>query len=251
MNSNTKEKKTKQKTISGKKVGSRTVIGIICILVALVVCFGIAPLINNRDSVLTDIVRVKQGISEGSIITANDVELVSVGAYNLPDNVIKKTDEVVGKYATCDIHPGEYILPANVSVDLNNPGSMLDSLDGKQKAMSITISSFAQGLSGKLMTGDIISVVVYSQKDGFAMTPDELQYVKVITTTTSAGIDKADVTDTAQPSTVTLLVNQEQAELLAQYEKAASMHFVLEYRGDAATAQKYLDIQNQVFGGGN
>ena len=47
--------------------------------------------------------------------------------------------------------------------------------------------------------------------------------------------------------TVTLLVNQEQAELLAQYEKAASMHFALEYRGDAATAQKYLQRQNEYF----
>ena len=36
-------------------------------------------------------------------------------------------------------------------------------------------------------------------------------------------------------------------ELLAQYEKSASMHFALEYRGDAATAQKYLDRQNEYF----
>ena len=113
--------------------------------------------------------------------------------------------------------------------------------------MSLTIGSFAQGLSGKLETGDIISVIVYSQKDGFAFTPGELQYVKVITATTSSGVDKADRTDNTQLVTVTLLVNQAQAELLAQYEKAASMHFALEYRGDAATAQKYLQRQNEYF----
>ena len=38
-----------------------------------------------------------------------------------------------------------------------------------------------------------------------------------------------------------------QAEQLAYYEKTASMHFALEYRGDRATAQKYLDAQAQYF----
>ena len=60
-------------------------------------------------------------------------------------------------------------------------------------------------------------------------------------------IDKEELTDNSQPVTVTLLVNQRQAELLAEYEKTSSMHFTLEYRGDAATAQRYLDIQNQYF----
>ena len=88
---------------------------------------------------------------------------------------------------------------------------------------------------------------MYSSKDGFAFTPPELQYVKVITSTTSQGVDKADISDGTQPVTVTLLVNQAQAELLAQYEKAASMHFALEYRGSMETAQKYLDVQNEYF----
>lgn len=63
------------------------------------------------------------------------------------------------------------------------------------------------------------------------------------------GVDKADIEDTSQPVTVTLLVNAEQAEVLAYYEMHGDMHIVLEYRGDAETAQKYLDAQNKVFGG--
>lgn len=69
----------------------------------------------------------------------------------------------------------------------------------------------------------------------------------MVTSTTSKGLDKAEVTDNTQPVTVTLVVNQTQAELLAQYEKTASMHFTLEYRGDAATAQQYLDEQAAYF----
>ena len=80
-------------------------------------------------------------------------------------------------------------------------------------------------------------------------TPTELTYVKVITTTTSNGIDKENIEDTSQPVTVTLLVNAKQAEVLAYYEQHGDMHIVLEYRGDAETAEKYLDAQNKVFGG--
>ena len=72
----------------------------------------------------------------------------------------------------------------------------------------------------------------------------------MITSTTSQGIDKADVIDHAQPATVTLLVNKAQAELLAQYEKSASMHFALEYRGDPEIANQYLEAQNQYFSEG-
>ncbi len=75
------------------------------------------------------------------------------------------------------------------------------------------------------------------------------RYVKVITTTTSSGVDKEDIEDTSQPVTVTLLTNKEQAETLAFYEKTGDMHIILEYRGDKETAQQYLDAQNKVFGG--
>lgn len=200
-------KTVKPKVSTGKKIGNRTVIGMVCILVAFAVCFGVAPLVNGVSDAQTEIVRVVQTITKGSQITDGDVEVVRVGAYNLPSSVFKTKEDVVGKYATGDLYPGEYLLPANLTTDVGTAADILESLGGTQKALSLTIGSFAQGLSGKLETGDIISVIVYSQKDAFAYTPPELQYVKVITSTTSTGVDKADVTDTTQPVTVTLLVN--------------------------------------------
>lgn len=246
---NKNNKPVKPKSVSVKKIGNRTVIGMVCILIAFAVCFGVAPLVNRVSDSQTEIVRVVQTVTKGSLVTEEDIEVVRVGAYNLPESVLKAKEDVVGKYATGDLYPGEYLLPANLTADVGSATDILESLGGQQKALSLTIGSFAQGLSGKLETGDIISVIVYSAKDAFAYTPPELQYVKVITSTTSAGVDKADVTDTTQPVTVTLLVNQEQAELLAQYEKTASMHFALEYRGESEIAQKYLDRQNEYFNG--
>ena len=230
-----------------KKIGNRTVIGIVCILAAFAVCFGVAPLVNRVAEEQVEIVRMRNTLLKGTCIAENDIEVVKVGAFNLPKDVIRDKNEVIGKYTTGDMYKGEYILPERLTSDINTATDILGSLDGDKKAISISIGSFALGLSGKLETGDIISVIVYDAKEKTTFTPPELSYLRVITSTTSGGIDKADITDSSQPVTVTLLVNQKQAELLAEYEKTASMHFTLEYRGDLAKAQQYLDMQEQYF----
>ncbi len=237
----------KMKSIGAKAIGNRTVIGIICIIAALAICFGVAPIVNKVSDGKTAIVRVKETIPQGSMVAESMIEVVQVGSHNLPKTVLTKKEDVVGKYVTVDMYEGDYFLPNKITADMDTAEDLLGGLTGDQKVISVTIGSFAQGLSGKLETGDIISAIVYSPQDGFAFTPDELRFIKVVTSTTSKGLDKAEVTDNTQPVTVTLVVNQTQAELLAQYEKTASMHFTLEYRGDAVTAQQYLDEQAAYF----
>lgn len=238
-----------KKTTHSHSLGNRTVIGIICIVVALAICFGIAPLVNRLSDGKTEIVRLVKDVPAGATITESDIEVVEVGSYNLPQDVITDKTQVVGKCALVGLTVGDHLLPSKLGDVLNEANSMLTSLDGDHKAISVTIGSYALGFSGKLESGDIVGILVYDEAENRTFTPKELTYVKVITTTTSSGIDKADITDTSQPVTVTFYVNSEQAELLALYEKTAEMHIVLEYRGDTQTAQKYLDAQNKVFGG--
>lgn len=238
-----------KKTTHSHSLGNRTVIGIICIVVALAICFGIAPLVNRLSDGKTEIVRLVKDVPAGATITEADIEVVEVGSYNLPQGIITDKASVIGKCALVGLTVGDHLLPSKLGDVLNDANSMLTSLDSDHKAISVTIGSYALGFSGKLESGDIIGILVYDEEENRTFTPKELTYVKVITTTTSSGVDKADITDTSQPVTVTFYVNSEQAELLALYEKTAEMHIVLEYRGDMQTAQKYLDAQNKVFGG--
>lgn len=231
------------KSIGSRALGNRTIIGIICIVAALAICFGIAPMVNKLRDGKAMVVRVSTAIEKGAMITDANIEVVEVGSFNLPGNVVKSKDAVIGKFAVCDMYPGDYIFADKVSGKTESAGSLLESLKGSQKAISVSIGSFALGLSGKLDTGDIVSAVIYDSTENRCFTPPELQYVKVITSTTAQGVDKSDIADSAQPVTVTLLVDKTQAELLAFYEKTGSIHFVLEFRGDAAEAQKYLDAQ--------
>ena len=227
---------------------NRTVIGVLCILLALIICFGITPIFSRSASEKTEIVRVTKDIKEGNEITAEMVQTVEVGAYNLPQNLMTDKKEVVGKYATADLAAGDYILSSKLSAVPAAENAYLYNLDGKKQAISVTIKSFATGLSGKLESGDIVTVIVADyQGKGETAIPPELQYVEVISVTASSGYDAntGEVVDEKElPSTVTLLVTTEQAKVLAELEQDSELHLALVYRGTPENAAKFIAAQD-------
>lgn len=227
---------------------NRTVIGVLCILLALIICFGVTPLFSRSASEKTEIVRVTKDIKEGEEITAEKVQTVEVGAYNLPQNLMTDKKEVVGKYATADLAAGDYILSSKLSAVPAAENAYLYNLDGKKQAISVTIKSFATGLSGKLESGDIVTVIVADyQGKGETAIPPELQYVEIISVTASSGYDAntGEVVDEKElPSTVTLLVTTEQAKVLAELEQDSELHLALVYRGTPENAAKFIAAQD-------
>ena len=232
---------------------NRTVVGVICILLSLLICFGLTPLFNRAVSQKAEIVRVVQPIRAGDEITEDMVHVVEVGGYNLPEDVIRQTETVVGKYAMADLAVGDYIISSKLSDVPAADNAYLYDLDGTQQAISVTIKSFAEGLSGKLQSGDIVSVIAPDyQQMGQTVVPAELQYVEVISVTASSGYDAntgetpEDGEDRELPDTVTLLVYPEQAKVLAELEAEGTIHLSLVYRGDRKNANQFLDAQAEV-----
>ncbi len=233
---------------------NRTVLGVVCIALALVICFVITPLFNASKNSTAQVVRVKNDIKIGQEITAKDVETVEVGAYNLPDDVIKKTEDIIGKYASYEMLKNEYAMSSKISDTPASENAYLYGLTGEKRAVSITIPSFAGGLSGKLISGDIVSVIAVDYKEqGETLVPDELQYVEVIAVTDKNGNDEETVTvkpdgeeETELPETVTLLVTPEQANILAELEAEGEIHLALVYRGEPETAKKFIDVQEKI-----
>lgn len=231
---------------------NRTIIGIVCIVLALVVTFAVAPLVNKLSDSRTDIVRLKNDIVQGHMIQESDIEVVTVGSTGLPTNIIKKKEAVVGKFAACDLKANTDLLQSMISDKSDSADDVFHTLDGTKQAISITISSFAGGLSGKLENGDIVSLVIFKNETNKATIPGGLTYVKVITTTTAEGFDKDELTPNEDgtyelPTTLTLLVNPTQAKMLVEYENRGVIHADLVYRGDSKTAQKFLDAQDLYF----
>lgn len=233
---------------------NRTVVGILCILLSLLICFGVTPLFNKAVSQKTEIVRVTKEIKIGDEITKDMVQITEVGGYGLPENVIRQTETVVGKYAIADLSVGDYILNTKLSDTPAAENAYLYNLDGTKQAMSVTIKSFSNGLSGKLQSGDIVSVIAADyKKQGITVIPPELKYVEVISVTASSGYDAntgeapaEDEDERELPSTVTLLVSAEQSKVLAELEADGKLHLSLVYRGQPENTAKFTEMQDKV-----
>ncbi|QNK39975.1 Flp pilus assembly protein CpaB [Caproicibacter fermentans] len=241
-----------------KLLKNRTALGAVCIVLSLLICFALTPLFNQSVSRKTAVVRVVKDIQSGEQITKDMVQTVEVGGYNLPETVMKKADSVVGKYAKADLAPGDYVLSAKLSDAPVAENAYLSSLDGTKEAISVSIKNLAEGLSGKLAAGDIVSVIAPDyKKQGSTVIPPELTYVEVIGVTASSGNDtdqtktesgKSDSGDEEKqlPATVTLLATSNQAKILAELESEGSIHLSLVYRGGKDKADEFLATQDKL-----
>ena len=230
---------------------NRTVLGVLCLILALLLAFGLTPIVNKLSDGRVSVVRMKKDAAQGHKITEDDIETVSVGAFNLPADAIKDKEAVIGKYASSDLWKGDFLFPSKLTETADSAADVFRSLDGSQVAVSVTIPSFAGGLSGKLQNGDIVSLIVYSSDKKESFAPEALKYVRVITSTTSGGLDRDELTQKEDgtydlPSTITLLATPEQARLLAEYENSGRIHAALVSRGDEKQAEKLLKIQTEI-----
>ena len=167
---------------------NRTVIGVVCIVLALLICFGVTPLFNKAAAEKTEIVRVVKDIRIGDEITADMVKTVEVGGYNLPEDVVKNLDTAVGRFASADMVPGDYFIASKIADEPAAENAYLYNLTGEKQAISVSVKAFANGLSGKLQSGDIVSIIAPDyKKQGSTVIPPELQYVEVIAVTANSG----------------------------------------------------------------
>ena len=234
---------------------NRTVLGVMCIAAALLICFGITPLFNKSLANKAEIVRVVKQIKSGEKITADMVKTVEVGSFNLPENVARNPYAVIGKYAAADFVEGDYILTSKVEVEPAAENAYLYHLDGKKQAISISVKAFANGLSGKLKSGDIVSVIAPDyKKQGTTEILPELKYMEVIAVTASSGNDanteaQEEGEEKELPGTVTLLAAPEQSKLLAELEAEGKIHLSLVYRGERENAEKFVAAQDSILKG--
>ena len=236
-----------------KLMKNRIVIGLICIILSLVICFGLTPMFNNALKSKVSLVRVNAEIRKGDQITEKMLTTVEVGGYNLPGNVVYRMEDVVGRYANADLYRGDYILESKLSDTPMLKNAYLSGLNGENLAISVSIKSFAAGLSGKLESGDIVTLFAsdVGDKRETLMLP-ELKYVEIIAATASSGADSDVQADTEKgeeqelASTLTVLAAPEQARLLAELEQKGKIHAALVFRGDSTQARMFLEEQRKV-----
>ena len=238
---------------------NRTFIGVVAIIAAIVITFGISPLVNRAFEGKRNIVVLKKDVAQGEEITADCVEVAGRGSYGLPEHVFQNVSDVVGKYATAKLFSHTVVLPDMLSETLDNSDSMLRALgeSGKNEvAMSIPIKQYADGLSGKLLTGDIVKIISYDKDSEQSVIYPELQYVEVLTATTDSGTDnisglsKKENGELDKPVTITLKLQSDlQAMRLSDCIKdgAAGVVFVSRNADNKADfLKKQADVLSEI-----
>lgn len=231
------------------KLNNRFLFGIISLALAAVIAFVAIPTISRQSNGTQEIVRISKPILKGEQINRDCVEQVEVGSYNLPPNIARTPDDVVGLYATADLAVGDYILSSKTSFAPVSSDIQLSNIPSGKVAISISVRSLASGLSDKLQGGDIVRVYHYLDT---AVTVPELQFVKVLSVTASDGINVDNSQDPGadeskrQTATVTVLVSPEQARIITGLENDGTIHIALVTRGNDLLSTELLAEQDTI-----
>lgn len=236
------------------KLNNRFIYGILSIILAVIIAFIAIPAVTSKTSSTTEIVRITVPVTRGTQITAEQVELVEVGGFNIPDAIARKTEDVVGTYAAADLFAGDYILPEKVSSTPLSSDLSLNEIPDGMVAISISTRTLATALSDKLQADDIIRLYHYDDENVLEPVTDipELRFVKVLSVTDPDGLNidyttpPAEDEEKQRTATITVLATSEQALLLTRYENEGMLHVALISRGNEALTNELLKRQTEI-----
>ena len=230
------------------KPNNRFIFGILSIVLAALIAFIALPTVSRQTNGKTEIVRIVQPVLKGVAINEKDVQTVEVGGYNLPQNIARTLEDVVGKYATADLMAGDYVLSTKISMVPISSDIALNSIPSGKVAISLTVKTLASGLSDKLQPGDIIRVYHFMDE---AKDIPELQFVKVLSVTDSKGVnvdntkELTEEEEKQQSATVTVLASPEQAKIITGLENDGMAHVALISRNSDKVAEELLTMQDE------
>lgn len=254
-----KEKRPKRKSEAPSLFRNRMFLGVMSIGLALFIAFGVTPVVNMLTSRDIEAVRLKADVPKGTVLTAEQIETVSINARNLGQYIVTDPAQAVGKYAAIDMLRGDILTEQKVTDAIQYDDPYLAALPEDKMAISVAMQSPEESLSGKLRAGDIVRLYAYmtdslDTSEYNALSLPELQYVEVLAVTNGRMRDldtKNDLaeaeTEEAAISTVTLAVNTQQASVLAGLNQCAQLHAALVSRGDEARKAASLEAQDQYF----
>lgn len=232
-------------------------IGILSIALGLTVSFVLTPMYSEALEKKADVVRIKKTVEAGNIIKDSDLETVSIGVFNMSDKIIRDKDSLVGKYSKSILYSGMHVPKDAVSDIPLQKNLYLNDLPEDKYAISVTVHTLASGLSGKILQGDVVSVVVKRQDaEGYTICeiPDTLMYMEVLSATEENGEDKSGIAvdekkekTNERLATVTLLANKHQVAELSGYEGETVMHLALKCRNNNDEKLKLLVVQDEYF----
>ncbi len=144
-----------------KLIRNKFIIGILCIAIGVTAGFILLPKSQRNEISMTQVVRLTQNVKAGEQLTAENLETTTIPAANVPSGASSSVDTYRGKYAVTQLFAGDILTATKVRDTLVDPVAA-GAAKGKQ-LVSLTIPTLTAGVSGTLLPGDVVAVMVTSK----------------------------------------------------------------------------------------
>lgn len=218
---------------------------IISVMLGLVTVFFLSYYINSiaKETIApqAQVVVAYNTIPAHVKITADMVKLNSVAADSIHPEAITSLDEVIGAVSKTEIIKDEQVMFSRVVTD--GAGENLSyRIPENMRAITIPVSEIS-GVAGNIIIGDKIDILVTYEDPKINPDPTtytQFQNIEVLSLGSATLTEEEN--STTLPSSITLLVNPAQAEVLAYSTLKGSFHFTL--RNPADSSKKSLTYFN-------
>ena len=226
----------------------RLFLTLLCATIAGFAAFYYLPTFYKNQEAVLVIPRVKLPLEVGELIEARHLELVEIGAYNLPSSAMTDRDEIVGSYARVAMLPGDFIFAGKLSSWQIDPELDIF-LQSGMKLVTVTPKGAAQTVASYLSPGDIVSAgtIHDERQEGGGVTkvvyyPEELSHLLIFGVENNRGMPLASgeeeialasgqgAYDDLIPKSITFVVDQIQAAMLIEAEYNGGFHLIFEER---------------------
>lgn len=241
---------------------SKTLCGILCILIALLIGFVATPLAQKKAADLAPVVVLAKDADVRTSLTSDMLEVQSRAANGIPVDAVMAISDALGKYVTREGLTGDILTTARLTDHYPTDDPELLELPEGKVAMAVALDSLEQSVASKLRAGDVVQLfavpnnAVNSAEEKntviSAIIVPELQAVEVLSVTNGGGNNVLDHSESStdadrQIATVVLAVNQRQASTLAGLAANAKLHAALVSRGDSLAKSRILAEQDSFF----
>lgn len=222
-------------------------IGAMCLLLAGMLAFVFLPRLYSSQASTTEIVKLKQTVESGTVITDDMLTIAEVGSYGLPDNVVRNKSEIIGLVAGETVYAEEYLWRGSfMAQEVYESATSKTSfgLSDGTYLLTISLPSESSGIAGILRAGNTVDVYGYTDDSGSTVVTEALTAVRVyeVLNKKLVSLDDLDAELRANPNAdpsdydfapayVVFIVNEQQAKVLIGLEKDKSLHLLLREAG--------------------
>lgn len=224
-------------------------IGVAFLVIACVLAFALNALMA-RPANKVPAIRLTKDVEVGTYITNDMISKIEISADAITVDTVTQESDIVGKYAKNNLYKDDMVNKKSLTNDEYNHETLFYGLEKGKQYVTVTLKSLASSVAGRIKPNDIVSIYTLDEEEE-PILYDELLYVKVVSLTNELGneVSNEGTVDLKEnlPTTITLEVNQQQAEKLILLENNEVMHFSFIFRGNTEQVNEYLQIQDRYF----